>query len=115
MMNKVQVPKIFASDLPFEPARISGNIEFSGNIAPPPTNAETLRHIAQSISGDEPMKAIFAAMLTRAADELDAKHEALKLAVGTLALHGYDDDAKKVVAEWKSWEGKAGALPESVG
>ena len=74
---------------------------FEGNLAPPPSSAETLRHLVDTISGDEPMRAIFAGMLLRAAQELDAYNEALKLAVGALYLHGHEDDAKKVVAEWK--------------
>jgi hypothetical protein len=106
MTERVSVTVRFAG-LPMAKG-FSGRFESPG-FAKPPSNAETLRHIAESISGDEPMKAIFADVLMRAADELDGQFEALKLAVGMLNLHGYEGDAKKVVAESKRWKGEAGA------
>ena len=64
MEFEIKAPWPLSKPMPF-----SG--PFEGNIAPPPSNAETLRHIAESISGDEPMKAIFAGILLKAAAELE--------------------------------------------
>jgi hypothetical protein len=110
MTERVSVTVGFAG-LPMTKG-FSGRFESPG-IAKPPSNAETLRHIADSISGDEPMNRIFAGMLTRAAAELDGQFEALKLAVGMLNLHGYEGDAKKVVAESKRWKSEADAQPKA--
>jgi hypothetical protein len=44
--------------------------EFEGNIATPPSSAEVLRKIAESIEGDDPMKTIFVGVLRKAANEL---------------------------------------------
>jgi hypothetical protein len=103
MTERVSVTVGFAG-LPMTKG-FSGRFESPG-IAKPPSNAETLRHIADSISGDEPMNRIFAGMLTRAAAELDGQFEALKLA-------GYEGDAKKVVAESKRWKSEADAQPKA--
>jgi hypothetical protein len=88
----------------------SGHIESLGFL-PAPTSAETLRHIADTISGDGAF--IMQGILRRAAGELDGQFEALKLAVGMLLLHGHDGDAKKVVAESKRWKGEADAQPKA--
>ena len=42
------------------------------NLAPPPSSAETLRHIAGSLQGEEPARAIFATILLEAAADLDS-------------------------------------------
>jgi len=86
----------------------SGHFESPGFV-PAPSNAETLRHVAESLTGDDPMRTIFAGILMSAASELDGQFEALKLAVGMLDLHGHEDDAKKVVAESKRWKSEADA------
>jgi hypothetical protein len=83
----------------------------AGIIAPAPSSAEVLRQIASDVKGD--FAFALAGILTRAADELDGQFEALKLAVGMLTLHGYEGDAKKVVAESKRWKGEADAPHEA--
>jgi hypothetical protein len=48
---------------------------FEGNIAPAPSSAEVLREIAGNLQGDDPMRAAFAGILLRAAEDLDRIRE----------------------------------------
>lgn len=114
-MQKIRVSQVFANGLACEPGVMSAQMAFEGNIQPPPTNAETLRFMADSIKpSDNPDGMILAAILRSAARELDAQKEALKLAVGTLVFRGHDDEAKQVVAESRKWK-ESGDAPQNAG